>query len=304
MKKMAAAGLTAFLLAGASVSGYAHTPRDPEAVSNIGRLTAEANLIVRGRVESVKYRNSPGGPNGSQGVPYTFVTYSLSSVLQGSTPSRKLTLRFIGGADGRGGFVDAEGVPQFQAGEEDILFLVGNGEQGCPLVMCEFGRFRVLDDTVYEAHGTPVVSVDSGRIRAEGKTPEAFQKFSYPAPEFDELLKRPEFSEAVSRSRMSLDAARARYEAEVPKVVELQLEEVEARPDLDTKRAVRAVGADRFIAAIASAAARLAARPQQLVRSIDADAQLTASVPVASAPPALPAIQVERLSPGRIIRKD
>ena len=303
MKKMVAAGLTAFLLAGASGSGYAHTPRDPEAVSNIGRLTAEANLIVRGTVESVRYRNSPGGPNGSRGVPYTFVTYSLSSVLQGSTPSRRLTLRFIGGADGRGGFVDAEGVPHFQVGEEDILFVVGNGERGCPLVMCEFGRFRVLDDTVHESHGTPVVSVDNGRIRAEGKTPEAFQRFSYPAPEFDELLKRPEFAEALSRSRMSIDSARARYEAEVPKVVELQLEEVEARPDLDTTRGVRAVAADRFIAAIQSAATRLASRPRQAVGSINVDAAIAAPAPVASAPPALPPT-TGRLSPGRIIRKD
>ena len=37
-------------------------------------------------------------------------------------------------------------------GDEDILFVAGNGENGCPIVMCEFGRYRVLDGVVYEAH--------------------------------------------------------------------------------------------------------------------------------------------------------
>jgi hypothetical protein len=304
MKKIRAAGLTAFLLAAASGSGYAHMPSDPEAVGNLSTLSDAANVIVRGKVVAVKYRNSAGGRNGSRGVPYTFVTYAVSSVLQGANPGKTLTLRFVGGADGRGSFVDAEGVPHFQVGEEDILFVVGNGERGCPLVMCEFGRFRILNDTMYEAHGAPVVSVGNGRVRAEGRTQEAFQTFSYPAPEFDELMKRPEFSDALQRSRMSIDTARARYEAEVPKVVELQLEEIEARPDLDRATAAAPVAVESFVAAIQSAAAGSAMRPRQVVRSIDASAAIVAPSAVASAPPALPPGPVQRQSPGPIIRKN
>ena len=70
-------------------------------------------------------------------MPYTFVTYKVTKVMQGSA-GRSLTLRFAGGADGRGGFVDVTGVPTFEVGDDDILFVKGNGSDGCPA-----GRMRV-----------------------------------------------------------------------------------------------------------------------------------------------------------------
>jgi len=103
---------------------------------------------------------------------------------------------------------------------------------------------------------------------------------------------------------MSIDAARARYEAEAPKVVELQLEEIEARPDLDRTTAAAPVAVDTFVAALTSTAALSAERPRQVVRSIDAGAQIAAPTAVASPPPGLPSGSAGLLSPGRIIRKN
>ncbi len=305
MKTIVTAGLTALLLIGATGAASAHTPSDPAAVGNMARLSAAANLIFRGKVAAVRYRTSPGGPNGSRGMSYTFVTYSISSVLQGSPPGRRIRHRFVGGADGSGGFVEAEGVPLFQVGDEDILFVAGNGETGCPLVMCEFGRFRVLDGVVHEAHGAPVVSVEGGRIRTEGEAPAAFQAFSYPAPEFDELLKRPEFSEAIRRSGMTTAQARARYEAEARETVEMQIVEAETAPRSGARApAPQAVAVGPFVSAVLSAAAESARRPRQAVRSIDAGAPLAAPASTASAPPPVASGPAESLSPGRIIRKD
>ena len=307
MKTVLAAGLTALLLIGAASPASAHAPSDPEAVGDMARLSAEANLIFRGKVTDVEYRNSAGGPNGARGLPYTFVTYAISSVLEGPAPGRSITLRFVGGADGRGGFVEAEGVPLFQAGDEDILFVAGNGATGCPPVMCEFGRFRVLDGVVYEAHGAPIVSVEWGRMRAEGEAPGAFQTFSFPAPGFDELLTRPDFSEAIRRSGMTTAQARARYEAEAPEMVEMRIVEAETAPRSDARApAPQAIAVESFVTALRSAVAESARRQRQAVRSIDPDRPIAAPATAAAAPPAAaPApAEAERLSPGRIIRKD
>ena len=89
----------------------------------------------------------------------------------------------------------------------------------------------------------------------------------------------------------------------MPKVVELQLEEVEARPDLDRTRGVRAVAADRFIAAIALRGRSVSRSAAAVGRHTNVDAAIAVSAPVASPPPALPPTPA-RLSPGRIIRKD
>ena len=304
MKAVVAAALTAFLLFGTPGPASAHTPSDPEAVGNIGRLSAAANLIFRGKVASVRYRTSRGGRNGSEGVPYTFVTYAVSSVLQGSTPGTSITLRFIGGADGRGGFVEAEGVPLFEVGDEDILFVAGNGESGCPLVTCEFGRFRVLNEAAHEAHGLPVVSVEGGGMRAEGAVPESFKSFSYPAPAFDALMTRPDFASAVRQSGISVAEARARYQAEVPATIQMRI--VEAETDSRREKRARAsqpLPVEQFLSAVQSVASRSARRPLQDVRSIDPEQPIAAPASPASAPPATTA-PVERLSPGRIIRKD
>jgi hypothetical protein len=75
MKARLAVALSLLLAGSAIQTAAAHSPSDPEAVGNIGRLSASANLIFRGKVTSVRYRNSRDAAKGAQAVPYTFVTY-------------------------------------------------------------------------------------------------------------------------------------------------------------------------------------------------------------------------------------
>lgn len=197
------------LLAG---DALAHSPPDPSAVGNIPRLLAGANLVIQGKATKVEYRTVRSA---GSAMPYTFVTYSISKVLHGTAAAPSITLRFLGGADGRGGFVLAEGVPLFQPGDEDVLFIAHNGEgEGCALVNCEFGRFRVFQNGVYEAHGTPVLGVAGGRMKiGEGDGPIELATFHYPAPSFDEAIKDPEVLADIARLGLTMAQARAQYEA-------------------------------------------------------------------------------------------
>lgn len=104
-------------------------------------LVAEADCIVRGTVTAVEVRAvaTPRGP-----VPRTFVTLTVEECLKGSAP-RELTLTLAGGTLGEKRPMVA-GMPQFQIGHREILFVQGNGRQFCPLVGFYHGRYRVLTD--------------------------------------------------------------------------------------------------------------------------------------------------------------
>jgi hypothetical protein len=209
----------AALAAGSAIavnSAGAHSPADPKAVGDIAKMTANANVVFHGKVARVVYRNAPVAGGGS--VPFTYVTYDVTDTLLGAS-RKQVTLRFIGGSNGQGGFVSVEGVPAFSPGDEDIMFVKGNGEAGCPLVQCEFGRYRVLNGAVYEAHGSPVLGISDGRIATGGAGPAALEAVSYPAPTFDDLMKNPAAAAQIKRMGMTMEQARARYNAEAPKTI-------------------------------------------------------------------------------------
>jgi len=214
------------LLAGGA---FAHSPPDPSAVGNIPRLSAGANLVVQGKATKVEYRTVRSA---GSAMPYTFVTYSISKVLQGAAAAPSITLRFLGGADGRGGFVSVEGVPVFQPGDEDILFIAHNGEgEGCALVNCEFGRFRVFQNGIYEAHGAPVLGVAGGRMKiGEGDGPIELATFRYPPPSFGEAIKDPEVLADIARLGLTVSQARAQYEG--VRSIEISAGGDDAGPDL------------------------------------------------------------------------
>jgi hypothetical protein len=153
-------------LAGTSAAAVAQAA-GPE----LGALVRDSSLVVQSRVARIDYRMAGAGSDGRPGVPYTIVTYDVAEVLRGSLPGRSVTLRYIGGPDGRGGFLEASEVPIFQVGDQDILFVRGNGESGCPLVDCADGRYRILDGAVYDGHGSPVQDVGGGRSGPTGRLP-------------------------------------------------------------------------------------------------------------------------------------
>src|SRR5262249_3148183 len=140
----------------------------------------------------------------------------------------KITLRFLGGTDGQGGFLWEQDAPRFNVGHEDVLFIRENGQRTCPLVNCEHGRFRVYRGGVYTNGAIPVTHISDEQV-VTGVTPEpALLTVSFPRPEFAELLKNPEAAELAKQlikqgAVKDIAELKKRYEAEVPERVEFTL---------------------------------------------------------------------------------
>lgn len=126
-------------------------------------LVAEAELIVRGTILAVESRSvaTPQGP-----AIHTFVTIAVEEILKGNAPAR-LTLTLAGGTLG-GKSARIAGVPQFQPGDREILFVQGNGRSFCPLVGLGHGRYRVLSDAAtgrdYIARDNRVPLASTGQV--------------------------------------------------------------------------------------------------------------------------------------------
>jgi hypothetical protein len=272
------------LLASAAFCGpaAAHSPGDPSAVGDLGRLSAKAGAVIQGTVTGVTYKTSANA-DGSPGVPYTFVTYSVAKVLQGSS-AKSVTLRFPGGSDGAGGFVDVEGVPLFEVGDEDILFVNTAAGSSCPLVNCEFGRFRVLDGKVYEAHGAPVVEIKGGKLVARGSTAAAFTTFSYPAPTFEALMKNPHAVAGMKAAGLSVEQARARY-ASAPKTISINLVDSAGAATGRAAAGDAAVSVSAVLSSIETAVRANPAKAAAAIASADPRAPIVEGATVAATPP-------------------
>lgn len=200
-----------------TVSGIAFLPRaEAETIgATLDEAMAEADAAIHGTVVDVDYRSSS---HSAGALPHAFVTYEVREVLAGQVASRRLTLRFIGGPDGRGRFLRLSHVPMFDVGHEDVLLVRGNGRSACPLVGCEDGRFRIHEGRAYSSNGVPVRSIRDGRPAYRGKPRAELLRISLPPPAFDELLENPEVA-AIARkmtATMSMDELRRRYEQEAP----------------------------------------------------------------------------------------
>ncbi len=257
----------------------AHSPADPAAVGDIGKLAAASNMVFHGKVKAVTYKMSDAAAGGGK-IPYTFVTYAIGNVLMGS-PKSEVTLRFVGGADGQGGFLSVEGVPAFSAGDEDILFVSSNGEKGCALAQCEFGRYRVLGGAVYEAHGSPVKSIGGARMTSGGEGPEELSTISYPAPAFDDIIKNPSAAARIKSLGMTMEQARARYNAEAPKTVTMT-----TRPQGQTVKSKLAKGLP-LATVMSTIKSAISAAPRRQAKGI-ADANPAARIAAPGIVPAAP----------------
>jgi hypothetical protein len=105
-------------------------------------LVAEARLIARVQVRAVRaiWAETPDGR-----VIKTLVTFAVQRPLKGA-PAGELTLTFLGGElDGQA--MHIEGMPRFEAGQTDILFVSDTtGARFSPLVGLMHGRYRVEKD--------------------------------------------------------------------------------------------------------------------------------------------------------------
>jgi hypothetical protein len=217
---IAAIAVTLAIVACAPANAHGSLGRDAD--SDLKAMAEAANLVVVAEIANIEYRNTP--IKGEQGtIPTSLVTLKISEVLRGQAPQGPLTLRFLGGPDGRGGIAGVSGVPMFAAGETNILFIKASGDAVCPLTNCEWGRFRVLNGAVYNTHGSPVYSVSKGRAVAFGRPPKELSTFRFPTPSFDAVMQQPFVKERFAKMNMSVDEARARYEKEAPKFIEYRI---------------------------------------------------------------------------------
>ncbi len=206
-------------------SSLAHSPtnlqNDPASAKTSGLefLVGESDLIIFGEVIDIQYRNSQPTREQPQGLPHTFVTYKIRETLRGRTPGETITLRVPGGADGSGGIYMETTAPIFARNQADILFLTGDAVTGCPLVNCVDGRFRVVDNRVFNGWGIPVVEATE-RLRIGGKPRFDLNVIELPRPSFELLLKQPETQRIIQqesqRTGQSIAELQRRYETEAP----------------------------------------------------------------------------------------
>jgi hypothetical protein len=134
------------------------------------QLVAESDTIIRGSVQSV----SSAWVDGPQGhLIKTFVTFHVEKRLKGDVPDT-LTLDFLGGTVG----IDTlrvPGMPQFEVGATEVVFIHGNGVQFCPLVRMMHGRYRAQTDApsrrrfVARDDGSPLATVDDVQLPMENR---------------------------------------------------------------------------------------------------------------------------------------
>jgi hypothetical protein len=118
-------------------------------------LVEKADAIYRGRVTAIEARKVDR-PDGNGTVIKTFVTVAVDKALKGPAQS-EVTLQFLGGTVGDE-TLNVSGMPKFNVGDREFVFVQKNGQQFCPLVAMMHGRYRILRD---EAEGRDIVARDS-----------------------------------------------------------------------------------------------------------------------------------------------
>ncbi|MEK7691676.1 MAG: hypothetical protein AAB425_11720 [Bdellovibrionota bacterium] len=108
-----------------------------------GTLISQAELVFKGTVTRVEYRDFPVAATFGLNVPFTFVTFQIEKTLKGTyTTANTFILKVLGGQSGDRILVPA-GFPRFDVGSTELLFVRGNGWSACPLVGCSAGRIRL-----------------------------------------------------------------------------------------------------------------------------------------------------------------
>lgn len=292
------------MLAATLATAHVSTRRD---ATNLKQTFAVADAVIHGVVSDVQYRMSTRQGEGGESLPHTFVTYEVRSQLHGKVPGRTVTLRFIGGPDGTGRFLTVSGVPLFQKGHEDVLFIKDNGRASCPLVNCEDGRIRVHQGRVYNARALPIIAVEKNEVLRTGANPEpALQKYAFPAPSFDNLMKRREVAEKA-KGLGDAETVKKRYEAEAPKSIEYSVVTAPPAKEDDKAADTSAPGiapsspaapdaplaadrqgppmtADVFLNTMKTVARGAPKRPDQVVASVDPDKPFSVRLPTPMAP--------------------
>jgi hypothetical protein len=104
-------------------------------------LVNESDYVVHARVSAVSAEKRVS-ERGAKIV--TKVELEVIEVVAG-TPPAKIVLELLGGRVGEEKMA-VGGMPRFQVGDEDVLFVSGNGRSICPLYGMMHGRYSVEQD--------------------------------------------------------------------------------------------------------------------------------------------------------------
>ncbi|MEO6995306.1 MAG: hypothetical protein ABI273_16990 [Lacunisphaera sp.] len=126
--------LALFFLAGSRLWATTVVPPD------FDQLVNDADYIIRAVVKSVDSEYQPTNGGGKKIV--TKVALDVKEVIAG-IPPKDVVLEMLGGRVGDERMV-VEGAPTFKVGDEDILFVRGNGHTIVPLVAMMHGRYPIL----------------------------------------------------------------------------------------------------------------------------------------------------------------
>jgi hypothetical protein len=159
-------------------------------------LSQKADYVVRARVTAVRHETRE---RNGRAVPYTKVELEILEVIAGEPP-RPLVLTMLGGRVGDGELV-VLGAPTFAVGDEDILFIRGNGRNFHPLFAMMHGRYPVKRDKatgrefIARSNGVPMEDVaevatpmtDAGAAQLQQRARKAADALS--PSEFAELIR-------------------------------------------------------------------------------------------------------------------
>ncbi|MFM8618856.1 MAG: hypothetical protein ACKOE8_09035 [Opitutaceae bacterium] len=141
----------------ATVPAVATTVEPPD----FPKLVARAASVFRGEVIGLR---SELVTRGAERAIFTHVTFRVTEVIRGAPLPAEVTLEFLGGTVGELS-LDVAGMPRFEPGAREIVFVERAGPQICPLVAMAYGRYRVLRDAagaeyVARDNGAPLVRLD------------------------------------------------------------------------------------------------------------------------------------------------
>jgi hypothetical protein len=146
-------------------------------------LVNGSDYIVRARVKSLT--NETRLRNGLEKI-YTKIELDVLEVIAGSPPS-PLVLTMLGGRSGTRELKVA-GAPKFAVGNEDILFVQGNGQAVSPLYAMMHGQYPVFYDKArgrrYVCRSNLVPLQDTAEVAlplAAGKPAELLRRMVDPA---------------------------------------------------------------------------------------------------------------------------
>ena len=187
----------AFLLALATTQGTSVVPPDFE------QLVGESDYVVRAVVKSVtaEWRVNQG----HRGI-FTLVELDVKEVITG-TPPQPLVLVMLGGTVGDDTLTVA-GAPQFKVGDEDVLFVHGNGYNFSPLVAVMHGRYPVMRDP---GTGREFIARSNGRpLYNENDVAQPMAEAAAPAPVVRPDARPLSPAEFAARIRTAANSLRAR----------------------------------------------------------------------------------------------